>query len=74
MLAPYVIDYCKWYCEHGLYLPGEYAANPAAWTEILRKIQYAFERDVSDTKETVKLEKRVEGLELFYKHIGDLWR
>lgn len=38
-IADDVIDYVDWYCEHGLYLPNEFAKDPAAWAQILRDIQ-----------------------------------
>lgn len=34
--------YSKWYDEHGLYLPPDYASDPSAWSEALHKMSRAF--------------------------------
>lgn len=78
--------FIKNYEEGGLSLPIEYATDPAAWLLILKKIEYSFD-DLWDkdndpdydkfktTPEKLKEhEERVEeGLELFGRHIRDLW-
>jgi len=35
-------DYSDWYEECGIYLPPDYAIDPAGWTEVLHKIKNAF--------------------------------
>lgn len=37
-----VILYTEWQCEHGRHLPREFANDPAAWAEILRKMGRAW--------------------------------
>lgn len=41
-IGPLVDAYTEWYAENGLALPPEYATDPSAWTEVLRKMQRAF--------------------------------
>lgn len=54
-LAPRIDEYVDWYAENGLYLPKEYAQRPSDWTEVLRKIQRAFNL-MAQTKRTARQE------------------
>jgi hypothetical protein len=76
IIGPEVSDYVDWYAERGLYLPRDYQTDPAAWTNILRKMQRAF--DIASKKEYVEdesLEQEMqEGFELFGKYFYHLWR
>lgn len=71
-----ISEYVDWYCEKGLYLPEEFRMDPATWTDILRKIQRAF--DLAHTREYIgdvglKAEMK-EGFELFGKYFLELWK
>lgn len=75
-LHPLITEYVDWYAERGLYLPENFKSDPSAWTNILRKIQRAF--DIALTKEYSKrddLESEMkEGFELFGKYFIELWK
>lgn len=40
-LTKIVSDYSDWYDEQGLFLPPDYATDPAGWSEALHKIKRA---------------------------------
>ena len=69
-----VVTYTTWQCEHGKHLPKEFETDPAAWAEILRKIERAWmllrgwhpERDENLRKEIE------EGMALFGKYFNEL--
>lgn len=81
-------DYVEWYSEQGVYLPDEFAQDPSAWTEVLRKIQRAFRlastelgsegeimkaRILGNHEQVKKLtEEMQEGFELFGKYLNVL--
>lgn len=41
-IGPVIDEYVDWYAENGVSLPECYALDPSGWTEVLRKIQRAF--------------------------------
>lgn len=83
-----IIEYTDWYAENGVYLPDEFAQDPSAWTEVLRKIQRAFRLAVMEfgsdgeimkaqilgNQEEVKklIGGMQEGFELFGKYLNVL--
>ena len=83
-----IIEYTYWYAENGVYFPDEFAQDPSAWTEVLRKIQRAFRLAVMEigsdgeimkaqflgNQEEVKklIGGMQEGLELFGKYLNVL--
>lgn len=76
LLHPYVTGYVDWYAEKGLYLPKEFETDPSSWTNILRKIQRAF--DLANTEgyeETPALKEEMEeGFVLFGKYFREMWK
>lgn len=84
-LAKAVDDYADWACESGLYLPPDYATDPAGWAECLRSMQRAFNlmrdeengegelweaRMKKDDDRVTKLEDEIKrGFENFGKHL-----
>jgi len=94
-LSSYVIDkvyyplksFIKDYEEHGMHLPIEFASDPGAWLNILKKIELAFDSAWEDEFEvdnrfTTNLNeeqlkehnlKVEEGFTLFGKYMRDLW-
>jgi len=42
VMTDVISDYSDWYEEKGLYLPPDFATDPAGWTEALHKIKRAF--------------------------------
>jgi hypothetical protein len=75
-IYPRLSDYVDWYCEKGLYLPKEFATDPATWTNILREIQEAFRLLHSgEYRLDEDMQNRVdEGLVLFGKYFRHLWK
>ncbi len=75
-IYPRLNDYIDWYCEKGLYLPEEFATDPASWTTILRDIQEAFRLLHSGEYRLgeVYQEKVDIGLALFGKYFRHLWK
>lgn len=86
MLYPCIDAFVEHSVQHGMYLPLKYKRDPAAWSEVLRKIQRAFylsytkfDKDSAyeSTFEREKLDtldKAVqEGFELFGEHLQDLF-
>lgn len=68
-----IIEYVDWYCEHGLYLPQEFAKDPAAWTQILRDIQAGmYELQKSDEDVNEKL--LYDGCTKYYKYAEHLFK
>ena len=83
-----VSDFVEYQTNCGRGLPAEFSKDPAAWLEILRKIQFSFENiskefsgdiEYSDMmigmtpEEHVKHSERIqEGFELFGKYLLDL--
>lgn len=80
MVAPDVIKYCDWYAEDGLFLPPEFANDPAAWTQILRDIQAGFEAYVNENTDNGVFSTPEDevlmynGIEKFYQYIKYLWK
>ena len=69
--------------EHGMLLPKDFKTDPAAWLEVLRGIEYAFDElykeysgelgDQNDQEKYFAREARIQkGLELFGKYLRDL--
>lgn len=73
-IAPDIIQYVNWYAEDGMFLPQEYSADPAGWTEVLREIEAAFKNllDGVDTKEEIKL--MYNGFEKYYTYSKYLFK
>lgn len=88
-LYPIVDEYVDWYCDHGISLPQAYELDPSGWTEVLRKIQRAFELKATEKEEGSELmlairegnQERLDtlygeiktGFSLFGKHLPDLY-
>lgn len=84
-LYPIIDVYADWYAEHGITLPEEFAQDPTTWTNILRKIQRAFDLSANgnlpggeidkvrkvnrDDLVRIKEEEVQEGFELFGKYL-----
>lgn len=80
-------EFVRYQAEEGFSLPNEFETDPAAWLEILQKIEFAFNHEWSLINETNyrpyhnltedernNHTKRVnEGFELFGKHLRALW-
>lgn len=66
-----VILYTTWQCEHGRYLPKEFHGDPAAWAEVLRKIELAWTR-VRDNGIEGNEAQVEEGMALFGKYFNEL--
>ncbi len=77
-IADDVIEYCDWYADNGIYLPGQYISDPGQWTQILRNIQAAFELlKVSQTLQQTdpsSIDLLGRGLEQYYLYSEHLWR
>lgn len=75
-IAVDVINYINWYAEHGIFLPEEYAADPGAYTQILRNIQAGFEVILGDpdTEDAHAQELLHNGKEQFYQYAKYLWK
>lgn len=69
--------------EEGFVLPNDFKTDPAAWLEVLRSIEYAFDELykeysgelIAETSQEKTKEREVEiskGLELFGKYLRDL--
>lgn len=79
--------FVKMECESGMTLPSDFSTDPAAWLEVLQKMEYAFDsvwledHDFDNRKQRnmnsdqlVEHEKKVqEGFELFGKYFRSLW-
>jgi len=72
-------DFVLYQTEQGTTLPEELRADPAAWLEILQKMDYAFKNAILDKtkmsdKEKEEHNKQVkEGFELFGRFLQDLY-
>lgn len=66
--------YTIWQCEHGKHLPDKFKADPAAWTEILRKIERAWViiRDVYFEEDEGLIKEVEEGMALFGRYFNEL--
>ncbi len=82
-MAPYVVSYCNWYAENGIFLPEEYERDPASWTQVIRFIQAVFEMIDNDDEEEEEMgigyteadqELYKKGIEYFYQYNRYLWR
>lgn len=77
-------DYVNYEAEHGMLLPKEFKADPAAWLNVLRSIEYSFDElyeeysedyflDKMSQEDRAKREEKIQkGLELFGKYLRDL--
>lgn len=83
-LQPAIKTYVTYEAEHGHSLPQEFATDPAAWLNILRDIEYAFDwmhsEEFADgfptsVEETRKAhyERVQRGCELFGRYLQSLW-
>jgi len=71
-LCEVIKDYSEWYDEKGLYLPPNFATDPAGWCEALHKMKEAFMllRNAEDMDDIEGYEKDiVEGLTLFGENL-----
>lgn len=74
MLAPRIKHYVTWQAEHGRHVPSEFEDDPAAWLEVLRKIERAFDLlDDPDYPLHGGETEVKEGLALFGTYYQDLW-
>lgn len=71
-IAPDIIAYVDWYAEHGIYLPTEFARDPAAWTQILRDIQAGVRELLKDEGVDEKL--LYDGIAKYYQYIEHLFK
>lgn len=86
-IRPPLKEFVKYQEEQGKSLPVEFSTDPAAWLNILKEIEYAFdsvwreendfdnrfERNMTD-EQRVEHNKRVQkGFEYFGKYAMDLW-
>ncbi len=72
-----VIMYVDWYAEDGLYLPEEFAKDPATWTQILRDIQAGFRQLVRvDSKPPTPDEEALlyDGIDKYYTYSRHLFK
>ena len=81
-LHPAIKAHVKYETEHGILLPQDFKRDPAAWLNVLRNIEYAFDelhkeysgemislKKESMTERAVKIQK---GFELFGKYLMEL--
>jgi hypothetical protein len=75
-IAEDIIQYVDWYCEHGLYLPPEYAKDPGAWAQLLRDIQASMKllRVNPSPKNEPDKELLYDGIEKYYQYSRHLFR
>lgn len=76
--------YAQYEAEHGILLPKEFKSDPAAWLDVLRLIEYAFDElfeeystgyvphETNQEEMAKRKEKIQKGLELFGKYLKDL--
>lgn len=66
--------YTTWQCEHGKHLPEEFMSDPAAWAEVLRKIERAWVllRDWHIEGNEDQIKEVEEGMALFGRYFNEL--
>lgn len=77
LIQPRLKCYVTWQTEHGSATPDEFAKDPAAWLEVLRKMERAFDLLVdsrSSLTDTPEAQQEIEeGLALFGRYYRGLW-
>lgn len=73
-LRPRLKAYIKWQSEHGMHVPQDFQKDPAAWLNVLSKIDFALDIiDKGDYRREGSEADVQNGLALLGKYYRDLW-